>query len=201
VIADHSGFIGDEEVYARLKQVNTEDGSEVYRWVDPKLNLDNYNSVLIEDVTFFPAPQPNEQVSKEALDDITTYTTLLLKRKIGDVIPLAEAPGPGVLLIQPAITGVAIKTQGMKPYEILPVAAVFGVAKAATGNRAQDVYVRSEVKFIDSNSGELMGAAVRRIDGERLKGKKDQLELEDMQMNLDHSTTEAATFMEQVVTE
>jgi hypothetical protein len=196
-----SGFLGSDDIYDRLVKTKTKNNKVVYRWKGPKLTKENYNSVLIEDVVLYPAPEPNENVSEDTLKRISAYTTNLLKEKIGAIVALADAPGPGVLSMQPAVTGVVIKTEGMRAYEILPVAAVFGAAKAATGTRAQDVLVHAEVKFVDSNDGELLGAAMRSIEGEKLKGKKDQLEVEDMQENLDHSTTEAASYIQHVFSE
>ena len=190
-----SGYLGSDENYEMLEQSKTKNGKTVYRWKGPKFTKDNFNSVLVEDVVLYPAPEPNENVSEDTLKRISAYTTSLLKEKIGAIVPLAEGPGPGVLSLQPAITGVVIKTEGMRAYEVLPIAAVFGAAKAATGTRAQDVLVFAEVKFVDSADGEVVGMAMRSIEGEKLKGKKDQLEVEDMHENLDHSTTEAAAFV------
>jgi hypothetical protein len=196
-----SGYLGPDEIYDRLVKTKTKSGKVVYRWKGPKLTKENFNSVLIENIVLYPKPEPTEQVSEDTLKRISAYTTNLLKEKIGAIVPLANEPGPGVLIMEPAITGVIIKTEGMKPYEILPVAAVFGAAKAATGTRAQDVLVQAEIKFIDSTNGELVGAAMRSIEGDKLKGKKDQLAVEDMHENLEHSTTEAASYMETIFSE
>ena len=65
------------------------------------------------------------------------------------------------------------------------MAAIFGAAKAATGTRNRDVKVFIEVKLVDSQSGELIGAILREAEGEDLKGKKDQLTLDDMRDSLD----------------
>lgn len=197
----NSGYLGGADIYDRLQKVKTKNGKDVHRWIEPKLNKDNYKSVLIDDVVLYPAPQADEQVSEDTLKRISAYSTNLLKEKIGAVVPLADAPGPEVLQVQVAITGVEIHTEGVKPYEILPVAAVFGVAKAATGKRAQDVLVQTEIKLVDSTTGELVGAVMRQIEGDKLKGKKDQLHVEDMHENLDSSSTDAAIFMEETFVE
>ena len=75
------------------------------------------------------------------------------------------------------MTGGSIKKEGMKPYEILPIAAIFGGAKALMGIRDKDVKVFMEVRMVDSVTGERQGSVVRRIKGELLQGKKDQLPL------------------------
>jgi len=90
------------------------------------------------------------------------------------------------------VTGGSIKKEGMKPYEILPIAAIFGGAKALTGIRDKDVKVFIEVRMVDRVTGEPQCSVVRRIKGEQLQGKKDQLSLADVQDNLDTCTDDAA---------
>jgi hypothetical protein len=190
----YSGYLGDE-VYGKLQEVELRKGVKAKRWIGPKLNFTNYQKILIDNVVLYPEPEPGPQVSAETLDQIRSYLTEKLNAKVGAVLKVTTEPGPGVLRMQTAVTGVEIKTEGMKAYEVVPVAAIFGGIKALTGKRDRDVRVYVEVKFSDSQSGEVIGAAVRKVEGEQLKGKKDQLELEDMQKSLDGATDDAQGFL------
>ncbi len=80
----------------------------------------------------------------------------------------------------------------MKAYEVVPVAAIFGGIKAMSGKRNRDVNVFLEARLVDSQSGELVGAVMRSVAGEDLKGKKVQLTLKDMQDSLDQVSDDAA---------
>jgi len=184
-----SGYL-DAETYKKLEAVEVRDGATSYRWVGPKLNFANYKKILIEPVVLFPKPEPSEQVSQETLDQVTDYVTLKLVDKIGAVLQLSFDPGPDVIRMQPAITGVEIKTEGMQARELVPVAAIFGGLKAITGTRDQDVLVYFEAKFLDSVTGELIGAAVRRVKGEQLEGTRDKLELKDLEASLDQASSD-----------
>lgn len=185
------GFIGDTEVYAKLEPVEVDGEDAGKRWIGPDLNLGNYRQVLIDDVVFYPEAEPGPQVSAETLQEISDFLSRRLREKIGATITLAEAPGPGVLHMQTAVTGVAIETEGIKAYEVLPVAAVFGGIKAVAGKRDRNVLVFLEARFLDSQSGELVGAAMRRVRGEDLQGKEDQLTLDDLRENLEQITDDA----------
>lgn len=188
----NSGFLGDDAVYSQLEEVTLHKGVTGKRWLGPSLNLANFQSVMVEDVQLYPEPKPGPQVSAEVLEQSTQYLTRQLRNKVGSVLNLADAAGPGVLRMETAITGVSVKTEGMKAYEIIPVAALFGAAKAASGKRDRDVLVFVEVRLIDSASDELVGAAMRQIEGEHLKGKKDQLNLDDLKGSLDQATDDAS---------
>ena len=189
----YSGYLG-ADIYARMVEVEVKNGAKVRRWIGPKLSFANYKKILIEPAVLYPEPKPGPQVSEETLDAIITYLTQKLDDKIGSVLNLTSEPGPEVARLQVALTGVDIETEGMKGYEVLPIAAVFGGLKAMTGNRAQDVTVFLEAKLSDSVTGEVIGAALRRVEGEQLKGSKDTLSLEDLKKSLDTAgdDTEAA---------
>lgn len=83
--------------------------------------------------------------------------------------------------------------------EVIPLAAVFGAATAATGTRDMDVRVRLEARPVDSVSGELQGMLLRVIEGQQLKGKKEQLSLDDVKENLDTVSDGATTTIEGIV--
>jgi len=188
--APTSGYLG-KDIYAKLEKLETDNNVDAMRWLDPRLNFTNYQKILIDNVVLYPEPVPGPQVSAETLEKIQAYLTQALVAKVSTVVEVTNEPGPGVLRMDTAVTGVEIKTEGMQVYEVVPVAAVFGGVKALTGTRARDVQVFLEVKFSDSQSGEVIGAAIRKIEGRQLEGMKDELELEDMQESLDTAIDDA----------
>jgi hypothetical protein len=179
-------------VYARIQEVEIHKGAKGKRWFAPHLNSENYQTALVDDVVLYPTPEPGPQVSAKTLEDISEYLSSQLQGKIGKVIPRADAAGAGVVEIQTALTGVDVASEGLHAYELVPVSAIFHGVQAARGKRKEDVQVFVEVKLLDSESGELVGAVVRRIEGEKLKGKKDQLVLADMLDSLNQVSDDAA---------
>ena len=193
-MSDVSGYLGPD-IYKKLEDVEIRDGTKAKRWIGPKLSFANYKSFLIEDIIFFPEPEPegHPQVSEETLEQVRDLATTLLKAKVAEVLDLSEEAGPQVVRVQAAITGVSVETEGMKAYEVLPVTAIFGGIKAMTGTRDREVRIFLETKLSDSESGEVLGAGVRRLKGENLKGKKDQLTVEDMRKNIEQATDDAVS--------
>ena len=144
----NSGYLGDDKTYQQLQEIELRSGLKAKRWLGPGLNFANYQMVMIDTVQLYPEPQPGPQVSAEVLEQIRGHLTEGLRQKVGSVIKVVDDAGPKVLRVAAAVTGVSIKTEGMKVYEVLPVAAIFGGAKALTGNRDRDVKVFIEVKLI-----------------------------------------------------
>lgn len=115
----YSGFLKD---YSQLKEAKSPSGAEVMRWMDPKLNLNQFTSVYIEPTQLYPKPQPTVKIPQATLNGITGYYDQALKRELGKSLPLAAGPGPGVIVVRAAITAVSSKTEGLKPYEVIPIA-------------------------------------------------------------------------------
>lgn len=189
------GYLG-KEMYEKLEDVESSSGRMVKRWIGPRFSFANYKTVLIEDVIFHPEPEEDAQIKKENLEAARAYFTLKLKERVGGILTLADEPGEDVMRMRVAITGVDITTQGMKAYEVVPVAALFGGVKALTGNRKREVRIFIEAKLSDSLTDEVIGAAVERTQTESLKNKREQLELDHMQGLLDGLADEARLVLE-----
>ncbi len=180
---DHySGFLQD---YSRLSQSKSPSGATVMKWVDPQLDLNRYKSVYIEPSQMYPKPQPTEKISQQTLDGITRYYDQALARELGKSLPLAAGPGPGVIVVRPAITGVSSKTESLKPYEIIPVALVAAAVSSASGIRDQEVDIATEADFIDGGNQKVVAQVVRKGTGKPLENDTQKLTPDDVKAVLD----------------
>jgi hypothetical protein len=192
----HSGFLPD---YTKLEKQKDAKGSELLRWQSPDLNKANYQKILLEPVVFYPAPEPSAQVSDQALKDIQAYLDSSLRTVgLADVPQVTEA-GPGVLRIKVAITAVETSNTGLKPWQLIPVALVVQGAKAATGNRAQEVDLDVEALVSDSVSGEVLAMSVRKGKGHELKDKDAQLTLDDAKPRIDQWAQNVAELVQKIL--
>lgn len=187
-LAEDSGYLGD---YAALTEVKDAAGDSVMRYVNPKLKPGTYTAVMIDPTQYYPAPQPSEQVSSRTLTDISNYVDKGLRDALGAKVVVAAQPGPGVLRIRPAITAVAPKAVGLKPYQLIPVAFVVSSVKG----RGKEASIQVEVEVVDSVTGERMGASVRKGVGAKLASDKAALALTDVQPLLDQWIDTGSSFV------
>jgi len=75
----------------------------------------------------------------------------------------------GVVTLQVAITGVASQAEGIKPYQVMPMALVATLAVDTVAGAPQQSKLLVEALGKDSVSGDVMFKAVRSHTGERLK--------------------------------
>jgi Protein of unknown function (DUF3313) len=192
-----SGYLGD---YSELKSVKGEGGDEIRRWVSPNLHKGEYLKLIVDQVVFFPQAQPTPQISAETLQQIGAYTNEALRRELGKSFLLVHEAGPGVAHLQIAFTGVTTVTEGLAPYEYIPVAAIVAGAEAASGTRNREPAVQVEARVTDSLTNQLLAAAVRRAKAKAvLKNDKEQLTLEMIRPFIDDRAANARQILDRVL--
>lgn len=95
--------------------------------------------------------------------------TTCLKQAIGSRVRVVEAPGPGVVRLQVAITGVASTAEGLKPYQLVPMAFVATMVVDTVAGAPQQAKLLVEARVTDSTSGDVLAKVVRTHTGERLQ--------------------------------
>lgn len=166
-----SGFLPN---YNNLQETTSPSGHKVLRWVAPGFSPDAYDTVMIKGLELYPEPKPNERVSQQTLQELQAFASSraksVLAQKYQVVSSLEAVPaGSRTLIMRAAITGVSASNEGMRWYEVVPVAAVLGATQAATGHRSQDTELFIEADFIDAATGLPVVKVVRKVLGETLK--------------------------------
>jgi hypothetical protein len=124
-------------------------------------------------------------IPAQTLQAITRYFDTALRRELGKNLPLASGPGPDTLIVRPAITAVSTSTEGLKPYEVIPLALVAAAVNTATGGRDQNVEISTEAAFLDADSHRVLAQVVRKGSGTPLENDKTQLTLDSVKPVLD----------------
>lgn len=193
----YSGFLSN---YNNLQQVTTTSGETAMRWVSPSWNPDAYNTVAFNKLELYPAPQPNERVDRQTLGELQNYMTSkakgVLDRKYRVVSSAKSAPaGSKTLIMRAAITGVNAENEGMKWYEVVPVAAVVGGVSAASGHRDQETTLFIEAEFIDASNNQTVAKVVRKVFGSTLSDASQKITTKDFKLAIDKLTNDLQAFI------
>lgn len=178
----YSGFLKD---YSVLKEDKSPSGAPVMRWIKPGIDVSQFSSVYIEPSQLYPQPQPSEKIPQSTLQGITTYYDQALKTQFSKALPLATGPGPGVLIVRPAITAVSAATKGLQPYEVIPIALIAAGVSTATGIRDQDTSIATEAAFLDGSDGKVVAEVVRKGAGTELENSSQVMTANDAKALLD----------------
>jgi len=188
----NSGFLGDN--YSKLQDAQSPSGATVKRWLASGVTPGKYEAVLLDKTVLYPEPKGAPQVSVATLREIAAYLDEALRREFTGVLKLATEPGPKTLRIKPAITGAAAKDRGFKPYEVLPVAFVFSVAKKASGGTAKEASLAVEYELWDVETNQLVGVGLRQGTGQALKNPTDSVTLANVKPLIDAWAKDARMF-------
>lgn len=178
----YSGFLKD---YSQLKEAKSPSGAVVMRWMDPKLDINKFTSIYIEPTQLYPKPQPTAKIPQTTLNGITSYYDQALKREVSKSLPLASGPGPGVLVMRAAITAVSSKTEGLKPYEVIPIALVAAAVSTATGIRDQETDLATEAVLLDGGNNKVLAQVVRKGTGKPLENSDQVMKPNDVKNVID----------------
>ena len=193
-----SGFLRD---YSSLQQTTDASGKPIRAWASPKLTPANFNAIMIDPLVFYPEPKPSERVSAAALQQILKYANDTLRQSLGKRFKVVDQPGKGVLRLRAAFTSVAAKAEGLKPYQMIPLAFLATMAKRAASGDPQNVFIVVEVEGTDSATGELMAERIRVGTGEKMPqiGEKDPITLAVVKPLLDDLAAGALPDLEKYV--
>ncbi|UVE17920.1 DUF3313 domain-containing protein [Pseudomonas sp. LS44] len=178
----YSGFLSD---YSVLKPATSASGVPVLRWTAPGLDMSQYHSVMVERPQFYPRPQPSAQVSQQTLDQIAGYLQQAFQRELGGELQVVQNPGPNTLVLRSAITSVNVSPEGLKAYEVIPIALVVAAASAAAGTRDENSEIYVEMQVLDGVTQKPVAQVVRKGTGLTLENDSTQLSLKDIQPALD----------------
>ncbi|CAI8972116.1 Uncharacterized lipoprotein YdcL [Pseudomonas sp. IT-P253] len=193
----YSGYLSS---YNNLQEVTTPSGGTAMRWVSPSWNPNAYDTVAFNKLELYPAPKPNERVNQQTLSDIQSYMTSKAKNILGQkyrvVTNASAAPaGSKTLIMRAAITGVSASNEGMKWYEVVPIAAVVGATQAATGHRDQDTNLFIEAEFIDVRTNQTVAKVVRKVFGTQLSNESQKVTAKDFKAAIDKLGTDMQAFI------
>ncbi len=180
---NYSGFLKD---YSQLKEEKDAKGDKVMRYLSPKLTSGQYHQVMIDQVEFYPAPKADKSVDSATLYQIRDYYDQELRKKVGAQVPVVTQAGPDVVRLRVVITAVKSETAALKAYQYIPFALLVQGIKGAAGARAKDAELYTEMDVLDSQSGQRIGAVVKKGIGTEVKEVKKGAEKGEKMVALDN---------------
>ena len=184
-----SGFLGDG--YSRLKDAESASGQKVKRWIAPEMKAGSYEFILLEPNIFYPQPRSTEQVSEQTLKEINAYFDEAARRELTGLFQFAKEPGPKTLRIKTAITAVAAKDMGLKPYQLMPIAFI-----ATGGKTTKQASLAAEYEVMDADTGKVVGIGMREGTGVELKSATEKLTLAHVKPVIDTWAKDMRAFVE-----
>lgn len=154
----YSGFLGD---YSQLQPVSGKQG--VLMYINKGVDYSAYTKVMIAPVEIWPSPSSDYKgVQPDALKRMADNMRASFVHALQPAYPVVDKPGPGVLVVRIAITGVQPTSPSMNATDFIPIKALFNFARSASGNVAQVVEMTAEMEVLDADNKRVAEAVVTR---------------------------------------
>lgn len=181
-----NGFISN---YKQMENVVREDSTIQQRWTSRKLTRKikplQPQSFFIKPVIYYPNLTVDDQFNHKSADMFKTYFDTQLKTVVAKHFPISTTIGPGVFVLEPAITSMRISLEDFSPLEVLPFKAVVSSINYAIGGRDRDVEVRLESKIKNGANDDLLVTSVLRGEALQLENDTEKLDKEHIKALLD----------------
>ena len=158
-----AGFLGD---YSMLQPGGEDRAAQVY--IKSGTDFKQYNKIMFERVVVTLNDEAaHKEIDPGVFKELTDYYQKALLDAIKGGYQLVDQPGPGVLRVRAAITGVKpSKPVSNTMSTILPVGWVIaGTTKAVSDDNMGTGEAATEIDVLDSLTGERLAAAVDRRQG------------------------------------
>lgn len=191
-----SGFLGQH--YAQMQHTTSPSGEPVMRWVSPNLKRGAYHQIIVSPSQYYPEPKTSDKLYTATLTQILNYLDIDLNQNISAVMPVVTSASPQTLKLRVAITAVSAQPEGLKPYEVIPVALLAAGATYAAGTRDESVTINVEYEVTDATTGEVLAVGMRKGFGKPLEHKSDTVTLENLAPILDTWSDDAGLFLQRL---
>ncbi len=171
-----SGFLGD--LYSQMQEGTK--GQPLLVYTNPRVGqmpADAYDKLLLDAVTIYYGPESDmNDVSKEDLQALVDLFSGELGTSLSKDYEIVSQPGPKTLRIQIALTDAQATRTTMKALTLVPWGvpglkfALMQSKEKLTGKPVFAGEVTAEAKIADSQTGEVLGAAVDRRVGGGVRG-------------------------------
>ncbi|MCH2057492.1 MAG: DUF3313 domain-containing protein [Thalassotalea sp.] len=190
---NYSGFLAD---YSHLTVVDSDDSDHVQRYVSPLLSTRGYTKLMLDPISFYPAPPVTDQASAETLTDIANYANQYMIELLKDKDYFTTEPGENTLRLKVALTAVSIQNKELRAYQYIPIAFVANAVRGGLNDLEIALQVESET--VDSLTGEPLMQSVRRGVAGTLDSAEAQLTVDSVKPLLERWSITAEAMSQQL---
>lgn len=170
-----SGFLSD---YAKLKPVEGREG--VLRFVDTSIDLRSYGKVYIDPVQVVVSTENGYKgVQPDVLKRMADSFKDSFVKALTPGYQIVPAPGPDVLSIRLAITGIQPVSPPLGVTDFIPIKAIFNAGRAAAGDAPKVAELSAEIEVLDGK-GRQAAAVVATRKAEKNLSQKDTITWNDL---------------------
>jgi len=176
-----SGFLSD---YSKLQPAEDREG--VWNSINKTADYSGYSKIMFAPVEVYLVPNPDYKgLQPDVLKQMTDNFQDSFTRALSPAYQIVNEPGPDVLTVRAAITGVQLVSPSLKATDLIPLKALFNLGRSATGNAPVVAELTGEMEVLDAN-GNRVAAAVATRKGDKTLSQGEKVTWDDLQAITDY---------------
>lgn len=164
-----SGFLGD---YSQLKPAPDREG--VMLFIDKSGDYRPFTKVMFDPVQVYVAPSPAQaQLAPDVVNRMSENFLVSFRKALEPKYQVVATPGPDVLRVRTAITGIQPVKPEREAIDYLPFKALYNVGREAVGSGRRVAEMTAEMEVLAPNGKRIAAAtATRKGDKVLPQGEK-----------------------------
>jgi hypothetical protein len=188
--AEVSGFLSD---YSKLQAVEGNTSAKTY--TDSSVDFSKYSKLYFRPSEIMITPNPEYKgMQPDTFKRMTDNLDSAFKNAVMGKFEVVGAPGPDVLTVRLAISGVQPARTDMGITDFIPIKALFNVARSAAGASPKVAEMAGEMEVLDP-SGKVVLAATSTRKGDTTLAQNDKVTWQEMSPIMQHWATNFTKLM------
>ena len=158
-----SGFLKD---YSQLKATHGTRGRLFY--ADSKFDFKPFTKLMFDPVEIITVSKDSPEIKPEVAAKLKKDLVAAYTKALEPAYQVVDAPGPDVLRVRCAITGIDGVRGDVNPGDFFPVKVVVNAAKAATSKSTMYAEMKGEVEVLSPEGNRVAAASAKRRGTEKL---------------------------------
>lgn len=159
-----TGFLGD---YSQLQPAPDREGVMLY--IDKSVDLRPYTKLMIDPVQVLVTPVPEQPaVPADVVQRVGAQFQDSMRRALAPAYQIVDQPGPDVLRVRSAITGLQAARPEAGAMDYLPFKAIYNVGREAAGAGPRVAEMKAEIEVLDPRGKRVVAATATRKGDQKL---------------------------------
>jgi hypothetical protein len=158
-----SGFLKD---YSKLKPEHGTIGRLFF--ADKKFDFKPFTKIMFDPIEVLPVSKDGADINPEAAAKLKKDLLAAYTKALEPGYQVVDAPGPDVLRVRCAITGVNGVRGDVTPVDFVPMQVVYKGAKAAAGKSTLYTEMKGEVEVLSPEGKQVAAASAKRRSADKL---------------------------------
>ena len=139
----NAGFLSN---YSLLKEADRDDDSLTKIYSSASIDKSKYDSIIIENIDYFPAQPTSAQIPKDVADKIKNNIDTNIKAAFASKYKITDTASPSTAKLRLAITGLTVDDKELAYYQYIPISFLITAVSGSLNDMSVKLKIEAELE-------------------------------------------------------